>query len=90
MEQVFYVIAFDSTHYAIKTEKQLKETFKIDMIPTPREISASCGLSVKFSETILNGIIEALKESSKKGLHLYRITKSENGSRSAELIRWEE
>jgi len=86
----FYVIAFDSTHYAIKTEKQLKVQFKIDMIPTPREISASCGLSVKFSEALVNEIVSSLKETSKKGLHLYKITKLETGTRIAESINWED
>ncbi len=41
---------FKSTHYAIQAEKILKENdifFKT--IPTPREVSHSCGLSLLFT-----------------------------------------
>lgn len=45
------VITFKSTHHAIKTEKKLKDVgIDIRMIPTPREITASCGLSIKFED----------------------------------------
>lgn len=43
------VVTFESTHHAIKGEKILNEN-KIEnrMIPTPRAITRSCGLSAKF------------------------------------------
>ncbi len=45
------VITFRSTHHAIKTEKALKkEGLGIKVIPTPREITASCGLSIRFED----------------------------------------
>ena len=44
----FYVLSFDSTSHAIQSEKRIKESFEIVTIPTPREISGSCGLSIKF------------------------------------------
>lgn len=88
IENEFYVIAFDSTHYAIRTEKMLKSDFKVDMIPTPREISVSCGLSIKFSEEVLEGILETLNETDKKGLHLYKLSKTDTGSRNATEMNW--
>ncbi|MGE5454276.1 MAG: DUF3343 domain-containing protein, partial [Methylocystaceae bacterium] len=46
--KLFGVITFDTTSQALKAEKLLQETDHIFvMIPTPREISASCGLAVK-------------------------------------------
>jgi hypothetical protein len=42
----FLLITFNSTHLAIKTEKQLMD-LNVEMIPTPRQLSASCGLSLK-------------------------------------------
>jgi len=55
----FYIILFNSTHHAIKTEKRLKQAgVKIEMIPTPRDITISCGLSIKFSANMLNKVKE--------------------------------
>lgn len=57
-----YVVAFDSTHHAINAEKILKgKNLDIRMIPTPREISASCGLSIKFNEDDLESIMKTME-----------------------------
>jgi hypothetical protein len=43
------VATFDNTHNALRFEKTLKENqIKLTVMPVPREISASCGLAVKF------------------------------------------
>ena len=45
------LIAFDSVHQAIRAEQLLlKADVSVEMVPTPREISASCGQSVRFAE----------------------------------------
>lgn len=45
----FCIIAFDSTHQAIACEKLLKDFgFHIRIIPVPREITANCGLAIRF------------------------------------------
>lgn len=82
--QNFYVITFDSTHHAIKTEKHLKDRFKIEMIPTPREISASCGLSIKFQEREFDGILDVLNHDEGQ----YKVFKIErvDGSRNVTKI----
>ena len=42
------VVVFESVHQAIRAEKILQEIgIAYDMIPTPREISASCGQSIE-------------------------------------------
>lgn len=44
------LVAFDSVHQAIRAERLLlKAGVAVELIPTPREISASCGQSLQFS-----------------------------------------
>lgn len=49
MGESFYVMVFNSTEDTIKTEKILNRTFKTSIMPTPREISKSCGFAIRFS-----------------------------------------
>ncbi|HKL10407.1 MAG TPA: DUF3343 domain-containing protein [Clostridia bacterium] len=58
----FMVIAFDSTHLAIKVERMLKGSIDVEMIPTPRSITASCGLSIKTDREEMENIKERLRE----------------------------
>lgn len=77
LEKEFYVIVFDSTHYAIQTEKRLKGRFQIETIPTPREITASCGLSIKFLPTEFQKMMEVLRFEEDLKLKVFRIEKNE-------------
>lgn len=44
-----FVLAFDSTHAAMAAQAAFKAAgAAIALIPTPREISAGCGMSLKF------------------------------------------
>lgn len=61
MEKEFYVMSFKSTHYAIMAEAKLK-SYSIQMMPTPREITANCGLSLKFDKEDLNNILHEISE----------------------------
>lgn len=57
----FGVITFDSTSQALKAEKLLQTTeHTFVMIPTPREISASCGLAVKTHPESVVGVQDDL------------------------------
>ena len=85
MEKEFYVIVFDSTHHAIQTEKRLKDNFQIEVIPTPREITASCGLSIKFSHREYNEIIGELLEEEGK-LKIFKIEKLGNSKHATQVI----
>lgn len=58
----FLLITFNSTHLAIKTEKLLLD-LAIEMIPTPRQLSASCGLSLKASQENLQEVKHRLGRS---------------------------
>lgn len=44
----WYVISFESTHAAMASERALVGQAAASMIPTPREISAGCGMSLRF------------------------------------------
>jgi len=46
MIEEFYLYTFESTHGAISTEKILKPT-GCTILPVPRAISTSCGISVR-------------------------------------------
>jgi hypothetical protein len=53
------IISFESANFAIQTEAYLKKLgVKLQMMPTPREITLSCGLSIKTSVDNLNKISE--------------------------------
>lgn len=55
-----FVLVFDSTHLAIKVERNLKGSCDVEMIPTPRRITASCGLSLKVSPEDLPKAVAAV------------------------------
>lgn len=56
------LVAFDSTHAAIKLEKLAKEAqLKARLIGTPESISASCGLTLKLRDEDLSAVVELIK-----------------------------
>lgn len=44
----YYLITFENTHSAMAAQKYLKDKIDFYTIPTLREISASCGISLKI------------------------------------------
>jgi len=45
----YYILVFESTHKVLKAEKELLAVgIKFDIIPTPKEITSDCGLSVRI------------------------------------------
>lgn len=69
----FMIIAFSSTHQAIHFERLLLGKYAIELIPTPRDVSASCGLSLKFEMDDLNAILCELADEDKSGLQLINV-----------------
>ena len=56
------LIAFDSVHQAIRAEQLLlKADVPVEMVPTPREISASCGQSVRFPAGSADAVLALLE-----------------------------
>lgn len=79
IEQQFYVIVFESTHYAIAAEKLFKDSgYKFDVIPTPREITHSCGLSIKFDLDNIQDINKEMEEAHIVIKGIYKIEKVSN------------
>ncbi|MBS5788682.1 MAG: DUF3343 domain-containing protein [Clostridioides difficile] len=82
-----YIVSFNSTHHAIRSEKLLKEhEVAITMLPTPREISASCGLSVRFSKDDLEKITKILKDNEIDFKGVYHIDKNNEGNKEVNQI----
>jgi hypothetical protein len=82
----YYFISFDSTNYALHAEKILKDYgYNIVIIPTPREVTQSCGLSIKFSDVTALTINENLEKENIKIKGIYYL-KKENGIKILEKI----
>ncbi|MBM3150151.1 MAG: DUF3343 domain-containing protein [Chloroflexi bacterium] len=56
------VILFHTTSSAIKAEKiSKKEGFEVKLIPTPRQLSSDCGISLRFDwkqKELISGLLE--------------------------------
>lgn len=80
--QSMYIVTFNSTHHAIMFEKILKEVnLSIRAIPTPREISSSCGLSIAFEEFETENVKEKLNNNKIDYYGVFRITKLHDGKK---------
>jgi len=60
----YYLLTFESTHAAISTEKLLKPA-EVTIMPVPRFISASCGISVRIRPDMREKAESIFIESSK-------------------------
>ncbi len=81
------LITFKSTQFALQGESIFKEE-EIDFktIPTPREVSHSCGLALLFAIDDLEDV-EALIENKKIEIeNLYRYFKEKHRGRAEKII----
>ncbi len=86
MDEKFYVVSFDSTHHAIRAEKLFKEhNLTVRMMPTPREITASCGLSIRFEEPDLKEVEDIINDEELDVKGKYEMNR-EDGVRTAQKI----
>jgi len=84
--QEYLAFTFVSTSHALKAEKVIKSTgIPYLMIPTPRQISTSCGLAVKTHLVDLKMISQLFAANSVKVEAIYQISK-ENGQSRAERV----
>ena len=81
MYKSYMIIAFSSTHQAIHFERLLLLKYAIELIPTPREVSASCGLSLKFETEDLPAILKNLEDEDKTGLQLLEFVINDGGQK---------
>ena len=85
-KEEYGLTTFKSTHYAIQAEKSLKENdifFKT--IPTPREVSHSCGLSLLFMPESIDKIKQLMENGDIQVDGLYKFIK-DGAKSSAEKI----
>lgn len=73
MNESYLVITFESTHKAIKAEKTL-DGLEIEIIPTPRQLSANCGISLKALTCDLNKIKTLMGDSYGDMNQCYEVT----------------
>ena len=94
-----YIVSFNSTHHAIRLDKLLGEALNtLDIVdgkiasvrattlPTPREITASCGISIRFLYEDIEKVKNTLVENNIEYKGIYKITRLENGTKEVENI----
>jgi hypothetical protein len=85
--QEMYIVSFNSTHHAIKSDKLFEKlNLKVTTFPTPREITASCGISIRFDVNERNNIVELLNSNHIEYKGIYRVAKQNDGKRIVEKI----
>lgn len=86
MEQnIYYAMSFYNTTDTMQTEKKAREQFEIHIMPTPRAISTSCGLAIRFDGLDETAYCDFAKQLSVP-LGLYRIETPEQGEARAQAI----
>ena len=83
-----YIVAFNSTHHAIRTDKVLNEKdLKVTTLPTPREISSSCGISVRFLKEDMDVVVESLKENEILYNGIFKVNRVAGGKKEVTKFR---
>lgn len=83
----YLIITFESTNYAMQTESVLKTSeVRNQIIPTPREITLSCGLSIRTPFENYDKIITLINEGKIRNKSLYSMVGS-GTQRTIEEIR---
>ena len=82
-----YRVSFNSTHQAIKCDKTFeKNEMDYAVLPTPREITQSCGISIKFSIGNIDNVKKIIDENQIEYKGIYKIVKLETGKKQVEQI----
>lgn len=66
-----FVITFDNSHHAIKANIRLNS--KVEIIPTPREISSECGFSLLAKACDLKNLKQEIAESNLRYTKIYQV-----------------
>ena len=60
--EIYYLLVFNSTHAAIQAQKDLNKYMKVVVVPTLREITASCGISLRIANDDYEKFLSILKD----------------------------
>ncbi|KPU42936.1 hypothetical protein OXPF_37050 [Oxobacter pfennigii] len=86
MEEYVF-ITFDSTNFALQAEDYLKKNnFSVTIIPTPREVTQSCGLSIRLNSAGIDEVKEIIGTQKIKIKSIYFL-KKENGFKKIEEVK---
>jgi hypothetical protein len=86
-ENIFLILTFDSTHHAMRAESILKEeNIAIKTIPTPRDITLSCGLAIKASVLDKEKIVKMYEDKILDFKNLYEISIIDNKRELKKII----
>ena len=81
-----YIISFNSTHQAIKCDQLFgKNEMDYTVLPTPREITQSCGMSIAFAIEDIDNIKEIINQNQIEYKGIYKIYK-QDGKKQVEEI----
>ena len=81
------VLTFYSVNFTMRGEKHFEDNnLELKIIPTPREISSSCGLSILTSMDLIDEIRKLEKEKGMRIAHYWRYIKNEDGSKEVTII----
>lgn len=81
------LITFKSTHFALMGEKVLKDKgLEFKTIPTPREVSHSCGLSLLFNLEDIKEVEMIIKEDLISIDDLYKYTKDKDKKKFERIL----
>ncbi len=81
----YYLMTFESTHAAISTEKLLKPA-GVRIMPVPRFISASCGISIRITPEQREETEELFRKSGDLKPDEYAYYHVQTGKESKEVI----
>jgi hypothetical protein len=83
----YYIVSFDRTAATMEVEKILTENgISHAIMPTPRAVQASCGLSIRFAPADLGRVTQLISKTLEKGIfHYYKAVK-EDGCTSFSII----
>lgn len=70
----FLIITFESTNFAMQTESVFKSLeIKNQIIPTPREITLSCGLSIRTPFENYDKVVDLIDNNKIRNKSLFRM-----------------
>ncbi|HBK85383.1 MAG TPA: hypothetical protein DDZ53_05070 [Firmicutes bacterium] len=79
---MYILMTFDSTHYALAAETILLEAkLSPDIQPTPRELSASCGLAIAIPLAEREQAKQLLQQNSISYRAIYRVSWADESRR---------
>lgn len=84
---IYGLITFKSTHHTIQAEEFLKDKqLDFKTIPTPREITKSCGLAILFNLDDLHLIENIIDEKTITIDSVYKYIKSKQESKAEKIL----